>query len=64
VLFYNDDCVLSLIVCVIIWCDKEAVPEEDPVEQNDHVMGVENVSEDEGKSHRPFDHIDPMNDCL
>jgi hypothetical protein len=44
------DCVLSLIVCVIVWCDKGPVPKEDPAEQNDPVTGVENVSEDEGKS--------------
>jgi hypothetical protein len=34
---------------VIVWCDKEPVPEEDPTEENDPVTGAENVSKDEGK---------------
>jgi hypothetical protein len=59
------DCVLSLFVCVIVWCNKEPVPEGDPAEQNDPVMGVENVSEDEGKSHLTFwSYCSYMHDCL
>jgi hypothetical protein len=59
------DCVLSLLVCVIVWCDKEHVPEEDPAKQNDLMTGVENVSEDEGKSHLIFwSYCSYMYDCL
>ena len=56
----------TLLACVwmIVWRDKEPVPEEDPAELNDPATGVEDPNEDEGKSHWPFDHTDPMNDCL
>jgi hypothetical protein len=43
--------VLSLLVCVIVWCIKEPISEEGPNVPNDPTPGGEHLSEDEGKSH-------------
>jgi hypothetical protein len=48
------DCVLSLFACVIIWRDKELIPEEELNITNDLTSDGEHLSEDEGKSHRTF----------
>jgi hypothetical protein len=59
------DCMLKFLVCVIVWRDKEPMPEEDPAEQNGPVMGAENITEDEGKSHWTFwSYCSYMYDCL
>jgi hypothetical protein len=48
------DCVLSLLACVIIWHDKEPIPEEELNIPNDPTPDGEHLSEDEGRSHWTF----------
>jgi hypothetical protein len=54
------DCVLSLLVCVIVWRIKEFVPEEDPVEQNDPVMVLRTLVRTNASLTEYFDHITPI----
>jgi hypothetical protein len=52
---------LCLLVCVTVACRvKELIPEEEPNVLNDPTPDGEHLSEDEGKSHRTFDHIAPI----
>jgi hypothetical protein len=45
------DCVLILLVCVIVWRDKEVISEEELNVPNDLTTDGEHLSEDEGKFH-------------